>query len=722
MTLLFYDRISGKSSSSAPKEPVLGRWLVETRPPVTLNTNPVRGTVFLVPNAQGQWQLKDMEHATEFSGLLPLRQIPDIREQNSLRAIGKELRLLPTDHSNWEGMATVSPVDTKILEQIQLTSLDEEIQRYLPHVQEVCQHPRMHLHTEVDRQLVSRVRRTPPQAVNYLLSHTEDWEGRQVRSVVPKRVLSTETIDLIDIYENRVTAHLVDELSAHLKRRLAALDKIESELNSLKDEGNKNPWRNKRRYTLWGQAADINEHLHELNRNRNILDTQIRRMLSLKDSVLYRGIASGTHIPSELRPTNIFVNDARYRYVATLWRKWRQTYQIVSSDVFHSNMQELCRSFDWFCMLLICRALKTLGFSCSAKGRFQPGTRIEASDSISNLIIDWENRGSISLQCEKPKFELTFVPVFSSLEQESAEELGKILSDLESNAAESLSIQDGTASSYMQLKIILYPGLTEARRRLSFEIQQQLHTLGTDLSKPKRTGFIPVSSWELDSVERIGRALRWVLLGQRLSAYPAEILVPPAFREELIRVSENCLMPATNPKQVYVKPVGNNRPFGKIEEWLSDRKREVRSRGRLTRQEIHHLEEFRVEFKRTQENYLQLGACPVCRTPNKIKHFDARHIEYECLSCNSAWGTQICGQCAKIYPFLLLGQFLRLDAKRSPGWVDEFLGQDVLATPCWLEETQVRFICPHCGHCANSQSAMRERCLRCNPHLHKDTI
>ena len=52
---------------------------------------------------------------------------------------------------------------------------------------------------EIERTSVSRARRFPLQAANYLAAHTEDWERPTLRAVVPKRILAVVREDQFEI-------------------------------------------------------------------------------------------------------------------------------------------------------------------------------------------------------------------------------------------------------------------------------------------------------------------------------------------------------------------------------------------------------------------------------------------------------------------------------------------------------------------------------------------
>ena len=78
--------------------------------------------------------------------------------------------------------------------------------------------------------------------------------------------------------------------------------------------------------------------------------------------------------------------------------------------------------------------------------------------------------------------------------------------------------------------LILYPpSVSSEPAHISEMLLHGLHSLGNDdVSVAERNlGFLPVSPWEISSVERSARALRWVSMGRFLQQYPPRIETPP---------------------------------------------------------------------------------------------------------------------------------------------------------------------------------------------------
>ena len=137
----------------------------------------------------------------------------------------------------WESWLGTSPLVTRMAERARLTEFERAMMALLPHLQTVCQRPRLMLRTEDERTAVGRARRIPARAVEVLASRPEDWDRRTYTTVHPLRVLATHIEDLWDTYENRVAARLVDHLLREVGRRVFELRGIQSMAADGEDQG-----------------------------------------------------------------------------------------------------------------------------------------------------------------------------------------------------------------------------------------------------------------------------------------------------------------------------------------------------------------------------------------------------------------------------------------------------------------------------------------------------
>src|SRR5262249_55048479 len=157
----------------------------------------------------------------------------------------------------------LSPLVPGMSNRVEFQRFEQLLKENVGHLKEVCRRPRTHLRVEVERMAVSRARRFPAQAANYLAAHTEDWERPTLRSVVPKRILATVREDQFDIYENRVVVRLVDHLAVYLRRRIREVTRLlrvfEEAAGNHDAAAGGSHWRQRRIYKLWGETLDASE-------------------------------------------------------------------------------------------------------------------------------------------------------------------------------------------------------------------------------------------------------------------------------------------------------------------------------------------------------------------------------------------------------------------------------------------------------------------------------
>ncbi len=289
------DRLTG-TSDDRPTEPVvLGRFLVRPSGEGLLlqNTFPVTSPSFLVPDASGRWTLAG-DGAARTEGSIGKAQIPDPLDVRGFTAVGGALGEAIEAGGSWLDATELSPLQPGMSERADLQPHERQLGERLRHLEAVCRRPRTKLDVEVERMAVSRARRVAPGAANYLAAHTEDWERRTLRSVVPRRILAVVRDDRFDIYENRVAARLVDRLSTYLEHRIQEVTRLIRVFQEASDyrasTAGGSIWRQQRLYRLWGESIDASEARRTAERTLRDLDLLRQRVGGLKDSVLYREV------------------------------------------------------------------------------------------------------------------------------------------------------------------------------------------------------------------------------------------------------------------------------------------------------------------------------------------------------------------------------------------------------------------------------------------------
>jgi hypothetical protein len=730
MTYRFIDRLLGHASDVQAEDLVLGRFMVEPLgdDSTFLNSVAIAQPSFCVPDLRGHWQL--MEPGRErVEGTMSRAQVLDRLDVTSILDVGKSVREVLASGGTWLDALDVSPLVPGMSERAELQEFEKLLPDRLGHLVEVCQRPRTHLRVEVERTVVARARRLATQASSYLAAHTEDWDRPTLRAVIPKRILSLVREDQFDIYENRVAVRLVDHLDAYLSRRVTEVSRLLRLFNEVGDHsstaGQGSHWRQKRVYQLWGDSLDAGEARRKAERTLEQLKFLKYSVSGLMDSVLYREVPRRAFVSTTLTMTNILANDVHYRRVAEIWLAWARLglEQSPRPDKHFEEMQELCRCFGAFALLLVIRGLDQLGI--------EP---VDLSRALDGDAIDFEGRGTrgrlswslidgtlrLSIDGARP---LRIVPIPGSLAMFGDDDLARLIRDADEVA------------THEEITLVLYPSPSSeaALRRLAPVHAHRLNALSHEVAERGRgrAGFLPVSPWDLSSVERVARELRWVITAPRFLAYPPFIAnrpIPnivdsaawleatgtgvfvtraPEVHEDL-RLAERL---ATQRKRLEaledehedvsqqlrlaVRDGGASGP-------LNARKKALNASITDLRSQIDSLADFSKALEAAIELVKSLLSCPTCGTiaDTRRDFTGGRGHRFSCVcpDCSTKWGTEACPSCKAWIPTLMPAVSSWAARDSTVGWLDRLLGADVLAVPFKLEDGTVGFVCPSCGH------------------------
>lgn len=734
MSESFYDALTGRRAERPSGPVVLGRWHIRSSglgAPV-LNTVPVQPGDYLIPDARGEFVLRGGE--LEIKGSFPSAQRPAELDVGSIVDIGQILEGLRA--SRWSDWLSVAPLVPKMSDRAQLQAFEYHIAELLPALEAVCHRPRAHLQVQIERVAAARARRLPPRALSYLASHTEDWEHPTLSSVRPRRVLALLPEEQLDIYENRVAARLVDHLHVYLIRRIHELQRLyrifQQALDYGKDAAAGSHWRQRRICALWGRSMNAERDAPLSLRTLKKLEQLHLKVAALKDSPLYRGVPRRAHVGSTLTQTNILASDALYGRVARLWLLWARLGhpQPRSAAKQYDDEQALCRGFVSFAALLLFHALSQLRYEPVEEDRQKhigPGVMLRLDGPDGNHRFRWDEDNTLSLFAPAGQSLLRIVPIPSMLQS-------------------MLSVQPAEVGELMDMvsvgTLVLYPATPETAPLIGTQTSlSQLYTVGNEFLAGKvGHGCLPVSPWDIASAERIARALRWVMLGPRLNAYPPRV----GRTKEAARIADGgtWLAPSNDQKywsvvrpprtmewtrlglekahndatqrlaelRQYVEGVQQDRRGARDDQReLSALNQEKRIRQpELRRQEtvVAEPSQSKVALEQAVQAIRALLVCPICGQPElePYRGFEDREDSFvcRCTSCNASWGKLTCFRCRESFPFLWpdidlpSGQ----DGVRSPGWIDAHVGCDVLAVPCSRSPgPKPSFLCPACGSC-----------------------
>jgi len=586
---------------------------------------------------------------------------------------------------SWDEWVGTIPLVPRIDETARLSRFDRLIVENLSHLQHVCHKPRLQLKIEEERLPISRARRVPARATGALVSHPEDWEHRTLRDVRPSRILATQVEDLCDVYENRVAARLVDKLLKYVGPRVEKL----REIKAMHDQGNDfldatrgGLWRGSRLFELWGQMFVDDALSRQLAEALQAMERVQRELRALLDSRLYVEVPRNAFVGLSLRPTNILLNDSRYREVANLWREWAIHGHVPepTRDELRRERQTQCGSFDRFALLVVLRALVGLGMAPPPGAMLESGRQLKLVGPRGASKLRLSDDGVVLLSSGNQ--ELRIVPMLARLGAETFPRLWQALvGDVRTSTVVILLGRQADVSSN--------------DRALELAINAW--------AQPK---VLVASPWSIDSVERASRVLGSWLAVHALPHFPtAQVKPDPGV------VLPNWLWRDGDSVIAIAPPNGGGAAFdSECARKLTSLKAE-QERARVSRQafdpgRINALGPLR-ELARAAEHLAALADCPVCgknareRFEPRVSPGSAATWTCRCDGCSSQWGTRVCGSCKETFPVLSPG-----GARPHPGgdrppadWIDRSFGRDLWAVPCWRPDRPDTYRCSRCNSC-----------------------
>jgi hypothetical protein len=223
--------------------------------------------------------------------------------------------------------------------------------------------------------------------------------------------------------------------------------------------------------------------------------------------------------------------------------------------------------------------------------------------------------------------------------------------------------------------------------------------------------FVAVAPWDLESVERVARMLRWHAWPALYARYPVAIELPagwatPASTPRWIRIADRTLyvtMPPTAQKQGWSHLDARITSAGRSVDEVRARLNACDPRDNRKRLLLkHELDVTSAESEATRrvETGVEtaiatinlLRACPVCRTIADVHAFDQANdlFRCHCSECDATWGRRSCSACGHPFPIL---DFPGNEPSDDLLEADRRYGADVLALPV----AEQAYLCPRCG-------------------------
>jgi hypothetical protein len=708
------DRVSGAVVSQPPDAILFGQWVTESSPrgsAFCVNGFPVADDEALVPDPTGTWTISYGGDAPPAHGRFYPNALPDDQDVEAVLQLGGMLREPQVVQSGWLGWCGRSPLAPGLEEAVKPRPLEDKIEEELHHLEEVCRRPKTHIRLETERVLVSRARRVDPRAPMWMAAHTEDWEHRKISGVQPRRILAQLREEEWNLYENRISARLIDNLIAWLRRRISevrrVLDDIFTRLAQYQVSTSGRRHRLTRISKLWGEAwkADHGKTVAEQTLHR--LERLLYRVLRLMDSPLYRKVPREARVPSALRMTNLLSNDPNYRGVARLWhhRSLLAAPQAPSPRQLQQRHQELRRDFDAWCMLLLVRACSQIGLEPldeHLEAPIMPGC--EPIKLRTGHELRWTPEGTLSI-ADGDAICVKFVPIVHVLEATESAPAA------EARAAPLV----GSARGNTAWTVILHPAIPGPPRHAHLAGVGDPPLPGT----PGAIDFVRVSPFSLDSVERIARVVRWAALAPRMLAYPPPIVAPPNDLAELVSawvqrrdqsrwailrlphlqelarlgLDQRLATVRANRDQLESQRVEVDAALRKVRgndrrrmAELNRRKHDLLRPWQDAEDLLKELEAFKENLVVAERPLQELATCPVCREPGELISHDDGCFRARCTrwdSCGSTWELRLDPVVRTRVPTLLPGgtRPASWPYTAPPQWVDDILGCDVLAIP-----------------------------------------
>lgn len=338
---------------------------------------------------------------------------------NSFIEISEELSLI----NSVDDVSEIIPMLRNFDKKLEISDEDKFIHEHLFHLEEVCRQPAYHLSREETKVNISRAKRITVKSINHLAAHSEDWARRRIRGVEPKKILS-ETIEYdLQIYENKVTAKLIDKLLKDCADRILndievvenfkiEIDKI---LADISPETDKESFWYKKRNRDYSKISSLLDTIKKSMGQLEILKKHIlkiqNRLFALLTTDLY--IANKNNILSRdsLDRTNLFDNHQHYRYVKIIWNKSFSAESLSCKDIKHNN-QIVIDAYVDFSIVLIMRSLLQLGFKNTQKESKNQYV-MSHKQYLFNISLSKSNQSIIEVNINNRI--INFIPLLSEL-------------------------------------------------------------------------------------------------------------------------------------------------------------------------------------------------------------------------------------------------------------------------------------------------------------------
>ena len=382
-----------------------------------------------------------------------------------------------------------------INENIHITEFEELLEKKLFHIEYICRNPNTKLSREYEKMPVSKAKRVPVKAINYLAAHSEDWSRRRIRSVEPKRIIAEFLDANIDIYENRITASLITQLVIYLNKRSSDLKDISEYITEVEgiinnyQKGKDKIWHKKirRNYEIIGDLYEnsISETTNQITVTSEYINKLKKRLLILFSSELYHHSTKINTKNRVLKQTNLLDNDKNYRFVKILWKELNTKKKEISEEEKYKAEQEYVKSYFNYFALQLFKAIEHFDFIDLSEN--QPNYKEQKNWLHDNYSFEinytWSNNDEAIIKIGETS--ISFLPFLSDInfETKKTNELQYIV----------------TQKKAKEYKTYTRHATTENKT------------------------ILPIDMMDVDSFERISAILRWHIFEEHSKSYEQKI-------------------------------------------------------------------------------------------------------------------------------------------------------------------------------------------------------
>ena len=554
----------------------------------------------------------------------------------------------------------VSPMTPDLNEQAELLSVEKVLEMTLDGLEDICLRPRTVLAAEERLLPITKVRRSSHRALSHLAAHPEHWLRPTAHNVQPSHLLASIRDESFAIYENKAAVKLLTRLDLHLTERITGLEKLKAKVavfGDFSEVARRGTYgRQRRLFTLWAEvsADDPAKFALRLDNVIDRLKALRRRVNRCQNSRLYAALRR-MPVERNLRITNIFRNEGRYRKVARLWEALNAVPKLGQGAAQQAaDLQVMARGFAAYSALLVGRALRQLGYMPESDRPWGRGLDLSWSSESEHLHLHWSDDDVLELM-DQGQVRLRIVPLLNRIPP--------------TRKAQDFSI----------------PTLVVFLDEEGGTVTEPVWGEG-----PRRLGYVGVNADDLQSLELVSRALGPLTRGFALSQYPVRFPRLPGSPPPGMEMERHHWLLREPGQSVLIE-----HHLLQLEQSLQQRSSTPLKK--TERQDLEQMQRSVSEAHLALRQFRMLARCPLCQAAEV--HFESRSdgtYAATCQGCHAQWGTRRCTRCSELYPYLLprLEEWPpALDPPRN--WADEYFGMDLLSLPL-LTRAGRQFDCPIC--------------------------